>query len=235
MYAAVKGSRSAIEHEPAYLIAQPLVVEYKLTDLAGKLCTLPLALQMTSLVTLVFRNCRPCGPNRVSRRAQLVSCHMTNRPGLSGGVSRFLRGAGRLSCRGVGVKGVIASLSPRDPTPCPGSRLFDRPARTVVSRSHLLEEGKYMLCAISSPYCKKMMIGVRQGATPTHSNKPGVSLLGEDHILPKMRISSYSLTFPSKSVNILQWPGSPSATGVTSVQEKHDESITGSGSRSVNC
>ncbi|WP_395855426.1 hypothetical protein [Cystobacter fuscus] len=35
--------RSAIEHKPTYMIAQPLVVKHKLPDFVWKLLTLPLA------------------------------------------------------------------------------------------------------------------------------------------------------------------------------------------------
>ncbi len=40
----VQASQLAIEQEPAHLIAQPLVIKHKCTDLFWKLCTLPLAL-----------------------------------------------------------------------------------------------------------------------------------------------------------------------------------------------
>jgi hypothetical protein len=45
-------ARSAIEREPAQLVAQPLVVEHKLPYLVGQLVALPLALSATSVVTL---------------------------------------------------------------------------------------------------------------------------------------------------------------------------------------
>jgi hypothetical protein len=49
-------SRSAIEHEPAQLVAQPLVVEHEFSDFAGKLGALLLALQAPSVDTLVCGN-----------------------------------------------------------------------------------------------------------------------------------------------------------------------------------
>ena len=53
--------RSAIEDGPAHLIAQPLVVQHEFSDLAGKLCPLPPALQATGLLLLSFggRRARP--------------------------------------------------------------------------------------------------------------------------------------------------------------------------------
>jgi hypothetical protein len=85
---------------------------------------------------------------------------MSHRHGLSGGVSRFLRGAEHLSGRGIGSKSSRARLRHRDLTPRPSTRLFDRSARTVVTGLRLLEEVQYVLRAISRPHCKKAMIGV---------------------------------------------------------------------------
>jgi hypothetical protein len=109
---------------------------------------------------LVFRSRRTNGPDGVGRRTQLVSCHMSHRHGVTGGASRFLRGAERLSGRGVGGKGGSAGLSHRDLAPRPSARLFDRSARTVVPGLRLLKEVQYVLSAISRPHCKKAMIGV---------------------------------------------------------------------------
>jgi hypothetical protein len=167
---------SAIEHEPAHIIAQSLVVEHEFPDPVRELCTLPLALTATGLVTLVFGSRRPYGPDRIGRRPQLMSGHMTHRPGLPGGMSRFLCGAGHFSCGRVRIEGVIAGQGPGDPTPCPCTRLFDRPARTVVARSHLLEERQYVLRTIGSPDSKEMMIGVRQDATAPDGDEPGIPL-----------------------------------------------------------
>jgi hypothetical protein len=89
-----------------------------------------------------------------------MSCYMSHRRGLSGGVSRFLRGAEHLSDCRIGSKSVRAGLRHRDLTPRPSTRLFDRSARPVVTGLHLLEEVQYVLRAISRPHCKKAMIGV---------------------------------------------------------------------------
>lgn len=83
-----KISRSAIEYGPALLIAQPLVIEHEFSDLAGKLCALPLALQTTSLLTLIFGSRRAYGPDRLGRGAQFVSRHMSHCHSLTGGESR---------------------------------------------------------------------------------------------------------------------------------------------------
>jgi hypothetical protein len=46
---------SAIEHVPARLVAQPLIVQHEFSDLTGKLCPLPSALPTTGLLSLSIR------------------------------------------------------------------------------------------------------------------------------------------------------------------------------------
>jgi hypothetical protein len=85
---------------------------------------------------------------------------MRHRRGLSGGVSRFSCRAAQLSGSAHGVSGGGTGLSHRNFTSHPSVRLLNRPARTVVTGLHLLEEMQYVLRAISRPHCKKAMIGV---------------------------------------------------------------------------
>jgi hypothetical protein len=53
-----RASRSAVERKPAQLVAQPLVVEHKFSDLVGELSTLPPALDAASPMALVVRSRR---------------------------------------------------------------------------------------------------------------------------------------------------------------------------------
>ena len=119
-----------------------------------------MALQATGLFSLIFRSGRACGPDRVGRCTQFVSRHVSHRHSLTGGVSRFFRGAAHLSGRGVSGKGGRAGLRHRDLTPRPSACLLDRPARTVVTGLRTLEEMQYVLCAIGRPHGKKVMMGV---------------------------------------------------------------------------
>src|ERR1039458_5868296 len=70
---------SAVERKPAQLVAQPLVVEHKFSDLVGELGALPLALQTAGLHAVVLRRCRSRGPDRVGRGAEFVGRHMAHR------------------------------------------------------------------------------------------------------------------------------------------------------------
>jgi hypothetical protein len=58
------------------------------------------------------------------------------------------------------VSGGGTGLSHRNFTSHPGVRLLNRPARTVVTGLHLLEEMQYVLRATSRPHCKQAMIGI---------------------------------------------------------------------------
>src|SRR5487761_2575424 len=56
-------ARSAVEREPAQLVAQPLVVEHKFSDLVGELGALPLALSATSRLAPVLGRRRSGRPD----------------------------------------------------------------------------------------------------------------------------------------------------------------------------
>jgi hypothetical protein len=154
-----RASRSAIEHVPAHIIAHPLVVKHEFSDLTGKLCPLPLALQATSLLLLSFGSRRACGPDRVSCCTQFMSWHVRYRHGLTGGKGRLLCSPRHVSGRRVSESG-RAGLRHRDLTPRPSTRQLDRATRPVVTGSRLLEEVQYMLGTIGRPEREAVMIGV---------------------------------------------------------------------------
>jgi hypothetical protein len=158
--AVVGESLLSIEHGPALLIAQPLVVKHEFSDLDGKLFMLPLALQSTSILTLIFRSHGAYGSDRIGSCTQFVCCHMSHCHSLSGGMSRFLCCAAHPSGCGIGCKGSLAGFSHRNLTPHPSMRLLNRPALTIVTGLRLLEEVQYVLRAISHPNCKKAMVCV---------------------------------------------------------------------------
>src|SRR5439155_24866155 len=111
---------SAIEHEPAFIVAQALVVEDEFPDLTGKLSALPLALAATGGVALAVCRRRARSPDRVRRCTQFVGGHMRHRASLAGGVCCFPRGAEQVSRRAIGVAGGCAHWLHRDLAPRPG-------------------------------------------------------------------------------------------------------------------
>ena len=172
---------SALERKPAQLVAQPLVVEHKLSDLVWELSALPLALQAAGRLALVFSRCRPRRPDRVGRSAELMGRHMANRRGLAGSVRGMPCRPTQVSGRGVGMAGRRAGLSPPDLTPRPGTREVDRPTRTLVPRPCLLEVMQHVLRAVSRPDRQKAVIIVLEAAAATYGDEPRVPDLGEDH------------------------------------------------------
>gem|GEM_PF-5957235 len=158
--AVVRTNQSAIEYEPAILIAQPLVVKHEFSDFTRKLCALPLALQATRLHTFIFRSRCACSTDRVSCCTQFVSSHMRHRRSLSGSVSRFSCRAAQRSGSTHRVSGGGTGLHHRNFPSHPSVRLLNRPARTVITGSHLLEEMQDVLGAVSRPHSKQAMVGV---------------------------------------------------------------------------
>src|ERR1700704_4438214 len=63
---------SAVEHRPADVVPQPLVVEYELANRLRELVALPPALEPPCALALSFRRGSTCGLDRIGGRTQLV-------------------------------------------------------------------------------------------------------------------------------------------------------------------
>src|SRR6266511_265213 len=177
----IRPVRSAIEHGPAFVVAQALVVEDEFPDLTRKLSALPLALAATGRVALAVWRRRAYSPDRVLRCTQSVGGYMRHRASLAGGVCCFPRGANQVSGRAIGVAGGCAGWRHPDLAPRPGARQFDRSPRTIVVRSRLLEIVQDVLCAVRGPHGEKVVIGIREGAAATDRDEPRVGDVAEDH------------------------------------------------------
>ena len=162
------------------MIAQPLVVKHKLPDFVWKLLTLPLAFPAAGLFTLSFRRCGLHGPDRIGRRAQLMRCHVSHCYSLPSRVGRKLCRAGHISGGGIGDKSSLVGLAHFNLASCPGVSQLDRLARPLIFGSCFFKEMQDMLRACGSPYCKKVVICITQGAATTNGNKPGIARLNED-------------------------------------------------------
>ena len=172
---------SAVERKPAQLVAKPLVVEHKFSDLVGQLGALPLALQAASRLALAFSRCRSRRLDRVGRGTELMGCHMAHRRSLASSVRGMPCCPTQVSGRGVCMAGRRAGLSPRDLTPRPGTPEVDRPTWTVVLWQCLLEVVQHVLRAVSCPDRKEAVIVVLEAAAATHGDEPRIPDLGEDH------------------------------------------------------
>ncbi len=92
---------SAVEHRPADLVTQPLVVQHEIADLFWEQLALPAALLPTGTLGLAFRSTGPYRLDRVGGSTELMSRNVSNRRRLAGGERRVPRGTGQLSGGGI--------------------------------------------------------------------------------------------------------------------------------------
>ena len=174
-------AESAVEREPAQLVAQSLVVEHELPDLVGESGALPSALQAAGRHAFVFRRCRPLGPDRVGRCPELVGRDMAHRGGLAGSIRGMPCRPTQVPGRRVRMAGGRAGLCPPDLTARPDTSEVDRPAWPVVVRPCRLEMVQHVLRAVRGPDREKTMIVVLERPAATHRDEPRIPDLGEDH------------------------------------------------------
>src|SRR5438034_9162179 len=65
-------AQSAVEHRPAEVVPQPLVVEYELANRLRELVALPPALESPCTLALSVRRGSTCGLDRIGSRTELV-------------------------------------------------------------------------------------------------------------------------------------------------------------------
>lgn len=79
-------------------------------------------------------------------------------------------------CR-IGGEGSLTGLFHRSLPVRPCTRQFDRSTRPVVVKLGLLEKVQHMLCTISGPDGKQVMVGVLESAAAAYGDEPWVSFL----------------------------------------------------------
>src|SRR3989440_8780026 len=90
----------AVEHRPADVVPQPLVVEYKLADRLRELVALPLALESPCPLAVSFRSSGTCGLDRIGGRTKLVRRDVCDDRRLAGGVRGMTWRPPQISGRG---------------------------------------------------------------------------------------------------------------------------------------
>src|SRR6266705_3901855 len=118
--------RLAVEHRPADVVPQMLVVEYELADRLRELVTLPPALKSPCALALSFRRGGTCGLDRVGGRTELVRRDVCDGRGLAGSVRGMPCCPTQVSGRGHCMAGRRASLGHGDLASRPGPPEFDR-------------------------------------------------------------------------------------------------------------
>src|SRR5919202_6568218 len=77
---------SAVEHRPADVVSQPLIIQDQFADRVRELFTLPSAFEPPGVLTLAFRSSCTRRLDRVGRRSELMRGDVRHGSGLAGGV-----------------------------------------------------------------------------------------------------------------------------------------------------
>src|SRR2546421_7594382 len=194
-------SLSAVEHRPADVVAQPLVVEYELANRLRELVALPPALEPPCALALSFRRGSTCGLDRIGGRTQLVCGNVRDDCCLASSIGGMPGCPAQVSGRSHGMAACRASLGHRDLATRPGAGMLDCPARSRVKRPSRLEEVKHVLRAQCRPKSEELMIRIGEGSTTADRHETRVAVFREDHTqhpfcsyLPNMYIAGSSIS-----------------------------------------
>src|SRR2546423_10272324 len=89
---------SAVEHRPADVVSQPLIIQDQLADRIRELVALPSALDSPGALTLAFRSGCTRSLDGVGRSTELVCGDMRHRRRLAGSICGVPCGSAQLSC-----------------------------------------------------------------------------------------------------------------------------------------
>src|SRR5258706_5074311 len=176
--------RLAVKHRPADFVSQALVIQHKIANRIRQLLALPLTLKPAGILFLAIRCGRMHGLDRVGCSAEFVGGDMSYRRSLPGSIRRMPRGTGQIPCSRLRMAGCRAGLRHPALAPHPSSCLFDRLARSRISRLHLLKQMQNVLRAVSCPHGEKPVIRVLQRAATANRDESGVAIFGKDHNAP---------------------------------------------------
>ena len=172
---------SAVEHRPADVVAQPLIVEHELADRLWQPGPLPLALTSPCGLVLAFRRGGTSGLDRIGGRAEIVRGNMGN----DGGLARSKCGVpwcpAEVSGCGHRVTARSTSLHHRDLPSHPSASMLDRLTWSWVLRLSRLEEAKHVLRARCGPQSEEVMIRIGEGPAAADRHETGVPDLRKDH------------------------------------------------------
>ena len=188
---------SAVEHRPAELVSQSLILQNEFSNRIGELFALPPALESASALTLAAGCGSTCCLDCVSRSTKLVCGDMRHRCSLAGSKCGVPSGSAQLSCRSLGMACRIAGLRHLDlaPRPCPS--LLNCLAGPRVRGLRRLEVVQNVLCTRSRPQSQELMIGVRERSPAADGDEAGVAIFGDDHSCTRPVASAQRLAFPA--------------------------------------
>jgi hypothetical protein len=170
---------SAVEHRPADVVSQPLIVKDESADRMRELFALPPALEPAGALLAPGRR-RTRRLDRVGS-TELVRCDMRHHCRLAGCVCGIPSGSAQLSCRTHGMATRRTGLRHPDLAARPCPNLLDCPAGPRIGGLLRLEEVQNVLCARRRPQSQEPMVGVGERSPAADGDEAGVAVLGEDH------------------------------------------------------
>jgi len=143
--------QSAVEHRPADVVSEPLIVQDQLADRIGQLLALPLALEPAAALGVALEGSCRSRLDRVSSSTEFVCGHVPDRRRLTGSVCRMPRGALEIPGGRIGVAAGRARMPPGDLAAHPLPDQRDGLPRPRIGRLYRFKEVKNMLCARRGP------------------------------------------------------------------------------------
>src|SRR5437870_8518932 len=172
---------SAVEHRPADVVPQPLVVEYELANRLRELVALPVALESPCNFTVSVRRGGTCGLDRIRGRPELVRGDVCDCRSLASSVRGMACCPAQISGRGHCMAGRRASLGHGDLAARPGPPEFDRATRSRVLRLRRLEEVEDVLRTRYRPKGEELVIRISESPTAADRDETRVAVFREDH------------------------------------------------------
>jgi hypothetical protein len=203
VHAGLHEQQSAIEHKPAQVISQSLIVQHKLENRIRQLLALPLAFKPAGALGLTLQR---SGSNRldcVSCSAEFVRGHMRDSSRLAGRICSMTGCTLKISGCCIRVAGGVARLRHGDfaTRPLPDQRNSLTWPR--ICRLHKFKKMQHMLCAGRSPQGEQLVIGIGERSAAPNRDETRVAIFGENHVvrLPEMIRDHLKMSFRASARN----------------------------------
>jgi len=171
---------SAVEHRPADVVSQPLIIQDQIADRVRELFALPSALEPAGALTLAFRSGSTRRLDRVGRRSELVRGDVRHRRGLTGSIRGMARRSAQIPGRRHRMAGRRARLGHRNVAARPCPSLLNCVTRPRVRRLRRLEQVQDVYRTRCGPQGEQLMVGVFERPPAADSDEARVAVFRED-------------------------------------------------------
>lgn len=168
---------TTVEHRPADLVAQALVVQYEVAYLGWQPIPLPLAL----VTTRRFPGGSANGLDRVGGGSEFVRGDVGNGAGLSGGIGGVSGSPAEFPCSTHGVAPGRAGLHHSGLAAHPRASLSDRFPWPLVVGSNRFKEIENVFGTRGRPQREEVVVFLREGAAPANCDETRIADLGQNH------------------------------------------------------